>query len=307
MGIATLRVLIAAALAATPGAGIAHALPVSGGDDTAFDAILAGLLVVACVLYACGVVRLWRKAGVGRGIRPGDVVRFALGMMTLVVALLSPLDVLASRSFAAHMIGHELLMIVAAPLFVLSRPLEAWAWALARPARRAVRSFTHAPGVRRVWLTLAAPVAAACLHGLALWIWHLPALFVAALESAGMHVLQHACFFGSALAFWWAMFGGAARVPGGASLACLFATMLHTSALGALLTLAPSALYEHANPDVLGLSPLEDQQLGGLVMWVPGGLAYVVAGLMIVAVWLRAPPHALPPAGALSPGRARSA
>jgi cytochrome c oxidase assembly factor CtaG len=267
--------------------------------DAGFDAVVAVLLVVASLLYACGVARLWRKAGVGRGIRIADAVRFALGMLTLVVALLSPLDALASRSFAAHMIEHELLMIVAAPLFVLSRPLEAWAWALTRRARHAVSSITHARFVRRLWLALAAPVAATFVHAVALWGWHVPALFVAALERPGLHVLQHACFFASALAFWWAMFGGAARMPAAVSLACLFATMLHTSALGALLTFAPAALYAHANPGVPGLSPLEDQQLGGLVMWVPGGLAYVVVGLMIVASWLReptlraSPPHAV--------------
>jgi cytochrome c oxidase assembly factor CtaG len=287
VGASRLRLLTVAALAAWPLASHAHALATTEGGDGAFDAFLAGLLGVACLLYARGVARLWRKAGVGRGVRVGDVVRFALGMITLVIALLSPLDALAPRSFAAHMVEHELLMVVAAPLFVLSRPLEAWAWALTRRTRRAVASLTHAARVRRLALALAAPVAATCAHALALWIWHVPALFVAALESAGLHVLQHACFFASALAFWWAMFGGASRVPTPVSLACLFATMLHTSALGALLTFAPAALYTYANPGVFGLSPLEDQQLGGLVMWVPGGLAYVVVGLMIVASWLR--------------------
>jgi cytochrome c oxidase assembly factor CtaG len=275
-------------------------LHATGGNDSAFDASLAVLLIVACLLYARGIVRLWRKAGVGRGIRRVDVLRFALGMATLVAALLSPLDAVASRSFAAHMIEHELLMIVAAPLLVLSRPLEAWAWAL---PRYAVASVTHADFVRRFWLALAAPVAATFVHALALWIWHVPALFVAALERPGLHVLQHVCFFASALAFWWAMFGGAARMPAAVSLACLFATMLHTSALGALLTFAPAALYAHANPRVFGLSPLEDQQLGGLVMWVPGGLAYIVVALMIVASWLREPRMRASPARSVSIGR----
>jgi cytochrome c oxidase assembly factor CtaG len=127
------------------------------------------------------------------------------------------------------------------------------------------------------------------VHALAVWIWHLPPLFVAALSNPALHVLQHACFFASALAFWWAVFGRAARTPDAVSLACLFTTMLHTSALGALLTFAPSAWY--ANGGVappFGLSVLEDQQLGGLLMWVPGGLAYLVAGLSIVGGWLAA-------------------
>lgn len=281
--------MIGAVLGARPLACIAHGLRGAESDDGAFHAFVAVLLVVACLLYARGAARLWRKAGAGRGIRIGDAGRFALGVTTLAAALLSPLDALASRSFAAHMIEHELLMVVAAPLFVLSRPLEAWAWGLSRGARRTVAHVTHGRVVRRLWLALAAPVAATCVHALALWIWHAPALFDAALESRALHVLQHVAFFASALAFWWAMFGGAARVPQAVALACLFATMLHTGALGALLTFAPAALYEHANPGVFGLSPLEDQQLGGLVMWVPGGLSYVIVGLMIVASWLREP------------------
>jgi putative membrane protein len=103
-------------------------------------------------------------------------------------------------------------------------------------------------------------------------------------------VLQHVCFFASALAFWWAMFGAAARVPGAVSIACLFVTMLHTSALGALLTLAPSPWYVHsARTGVFGLGAIEDQQLGGLIMWVPGGIAYLVASLLIVGSWLSPP------------------
>jgi hypothetical protein len=126
--------------------------------------------------------------------------------------------------------------------------------------------------VRALFAACTAPASATLLHALALWLWHVPALFVHALASEPVHVLQHACFFASALAFWWAMFGGAARAPGPASLACLFATMLHTGALGALLTFAPTAWYARpAAARVFGLTPLEDQQLGGLIMWVPGG------------------------------------
>jgi len=113
--------------------------------------------------------------------------------------------------------------------------------------------------------------------------------YVTSLDSLPLHVLQHACFFASALAFWWAVFGGAARAPRPVSLACLFTTMLHTSALGAVLTFAPTAWYMHGAAHVLGLSSLEDQQLGGLVMWIPGGVAYVVGALAVARTWLARP------------------
>ena len=102
-----------------------------------------------------------------------------------------------------------------------------------------------------------------------------------------LHVLQHACFFVSAFAFWWAVFGR--RAPDATWVACLFTTMLHTSALAVLLTFAPVPWYAHDAAIPLGLTALEDQQLGGLVMWVPGAFAYVVAKLAIIAGWLRQP------------------
>ena len=248
------------------------------------------LLFIASVAYARGVARLWRKAGTGRGIRIADVVRFVLGMAALAVALLSPIDALAPHSFALHMIEHEMLMVIAAPLLVLSRPLEAWAFALPRNARHTLSACARLPALVRFFDAMTAPVSATAVHAIALWVWHVPVLFAAALASEPLHVLQHLCFFASALAFWWAVFGGAGRSPQPVSLACLFATMLQTSALGALITLAPSPWYAGAvDARVFGLTPLADQQLGGLIMWLPGGGAYVVVALAIVAAWL-APP-----------------
>ena len=292
MGAAFLRLLIAVlACALFAGACDAHVVaPATVQPNAGFDSMLVALLGAISALYARGVSRLWRKAGVGRGVRVAEAGCFALGIAVLLVALVSPLAALADRSFSMHMIEHEMLMVVAAPLLVRARPLEAWAWALSIAARDRVVRLTHATAVARSLRSATSPVAATVVHALALWIWHAPVLFVAALASEPLHVLQHICFFASALAFWWAMFGGAARNPGPISLACLFATMLHTSALGALLTLAPSAVYGSGEPRVFGLTPLQDQQLGGLVMWVPGGLAYIIAGLAIVAHWL-APPR----------------
>jgi putative membrane protein len=291
VGPASLRLLTSGALfTLVAGPAAAHVAYAGDSQQFGFGALLVLLLAGASALYARGVVRLWRRAGAARGIRVVDVARFALGMVVLGAALLSPIDAVADRSFAMHMLEHEMLMVLAAPLFVVSRPLEAFAWALAPRARRATTLLLRASPLRALWRVTTTPASATAVHALALWLWHLPVLFAAALASAPVHVLQHACFFGSALAFWWAMFGGASRRAGVVSLACLFATMLHTSALGALLTFAPSAWYAAGDaPRLFGLTPLEDQQLGGLIMWVPGGLAYIVVGLAIVATWLATP------------------
>jgi putative membrane protein len=185
------------------------------------------------------------------------------------------------------MVQHELLMALAAPLLVLGRPLEAWTWALPLATRRSLAWLAHHPALLGSWRALTEPLGAWTLHALALWIWHVPALFQHALENEGVHVLQHVSFFVSALFFWWSILGRPAH-RNGTAIASLFTTMLHTGALGALLTFAPRVWYPDygAAAAAFGLTPLEDQQLGGLVMWVPAGAAYVVAALAIVAGWL---------------------
>jgi putative membrane protein len=291
VGASFVRLLIvggACALVARPCA--AHVAGAVNIVHPGFDAVLAGLLLAASLFYARGVARVWIKAGTGRGIRIGDVCRFALGMLSIAAALLSPIDALADRSFALHMVEHEMLMVVAAPLLVLARPMEAWVWALQPRTRQQLAPLVRVPALASSWRAMTGPVPATCLHAVALWTWHVPVFFAAALASLPLHILQHFCFFASALAFWWAMVGGAPRSARPVSLACLFATMLQTSALGALLTFAPSPWYVQADEaPVFGLTPLENQQLGGLVMWVPGALAYVIVGLLVVASWLARP------------------
>jgi cytochrome c oxidase assembly factor CtaG len=215
------------------------------------------------------------------------VLRFALGWLVLAGALFSPIDALADRSFALHMLQHELLMLVAAPMFVLARPLEAWTWSLSPYLRRRAAVVTHAKWTKPAWRAITSPSGAWCLHASALWIWHVPALFVAALSHPWVHVLQHACFLGSALLFWWSVLRYRAALHGAGAMVSVFTTMLHTGALGALLTLAAHPFYlVPGQPTILGLTALEDQQLGGLIMWVPGSLAYLIAGLILAAGWL---------------------
>jgi putative membrane protein len=283
MGHRAVRRLIIAWLAALPATAFAHSG--GGGSGSSFEALLFGLLAASAIGYVFGVAALWRKAGAGRGIRKVEAARFVAGWTVLAVALLSPIDELASASFAVHMVQHEMLMVVAAPLLVLSRPLEAWTWALPQGAARALAMTFSAAPIRSLWRRATAPAFAWSFHALALWVWHVPALFVAALASEPLHVLQHTCFFTSALVFWWAAWGRGLRARDASSIALLFTTMLHTSALGLLLTFAPTPWYAQAS-GFFGLTALEDQQLGGLVMWVPGSFAYLIAGLAIVALWL---------------------
>ena len=248
------------------------------------------LLALTALLAARGAWSLWRRANAGAGVRRWEAASFAGGWMVLALTMLSPLDAFGEQLFWAHMVQHELLMLVAAPLLVLSRPLPTLAWGLPRATRQAAARLAGRAGLGAALRWLARPGTAGALHAAVLWGWHAPALFEAALHVPWVHDLQHASFFGSALLFWWALLGGP-RARFGAGILVLFATMVHTSLLGALLTFSGRALYAsyEATTPPWGLSALEDQQLGGLIMWVPGGMAYLMAGLALVAGRLAQP------------------
>ncbi|SAK99898.1 membrane protein [Caballeronia pedi] len=261
-----------------------------------FDPWIVIVLAVSLALYVAGYVRLRTRGAQGRAGRTARLAAFGAGWLVLVGALVSPLHALSEWLFSAHMLQHELFMLVAAPLLVIGRPLAVWLWAFPAAARTRIGAATRARWIRLPWRLVTLPIVAWTLHAAALWCWHAPRFFEAALARPGIHTLQHASFLASALLFWWTVFGRASEVQGSSNahaMLSLFTTMVHTGALGALLTLAPGVWYPSCieTTRALGFDPLQDQQLGGLVMWVPGGLAYLIGGLLVGARWLmRRPP-----------------
>ncbi|HYH21613.1 MAG TPA: cytochrome c oxidase assembly protein [Azospirillum sp.] len=251
--------LLCATLPLAAGPALAHT---PGGAGWVVDAWSAGPLALSAALYLAG----WQRWQARRA------AAFWAGWGCAAAALLSPLYGLAEGSFAAHMVEHELLIAVAAPLLVLARPLGVLLAPLPAGARRT-------GGWGRLWARASAPVTATALHAAALWLWHLPALFDAALDGRGVHALQHLCLFGTALLFWWAMLVGRGAGARGIAVLCLFVTGLHGVLLGALLTLAPAPIYAYGG----GIDALTDQQLAGLIMWVPGAMVYVGAALALLA------------------------
>jgi putative membrane protein len=231
-----------------PGSAFAHE------SDAGIDrpALLAAAgLCVSAVLYGGALVRR-------APLRARHAVAFSAGWLATAVAVLSPLDRAAADSFAMHMVQHELLMLAAPPLLILGRPFTALAATLPAPALRLV-----------AWPLRLPPLAALILHALALWIWHVPLLFDTALTSDGVHAVQHATFFFTALLFWWAVLR---RVRTGVAILYVLTLLIHSGSLAALLTFAPRMLYAG--------TLLADQQLGGLIMWVPAGYALLLAGLI---------------------------
>ena len=253
------------------------------------DPVLIVGLGMLAVLYAFGAARLRERARAHAGARRREALAFWTGWAVLAVALISPLHRLGEALLSAHMAQHELLMVVAAPLLVLGRPFVTSLWGLPPTSRRSVGAVTLR--LRPIWRAVSQLEVAWLLHALAIVVWHVPSLYQRSADSAPMHALQHGSFLLTALLFWWSVLPAAAqRGRYGAALMSLFSTMVYTGGLGALLTLARTPWYPaygEAAP-LWGLTPMEDQQLAGLLMWVPGGITYLVATLWLVVAWLRA-------------------
>lgn len=242
-------------------------------------------------LYACGLaywlgtLRVWRHAGFGRGIRLWQSACFWSGWTALALALVSPLHWLGEHLFVAHMVEHCILIAVAAPLIVAGRPTAGLLWGIPKRAGTAFVALAHWRPVTVAWTTLTGPVAASFVHGAVLWAWHLPALYQLTLSSIGWHRVEHLSFTATAMLFWWSLARGGHQ---GVKLGCLFVTTMHCGLLGLLLTLSPRLWYpaQSAIAADWGLTPLQDQQLAGLVMWVPMSAVYTIAALYVASVWI---------------------
>jgi putative membrane protein len=255
------------------------------GPGWTLDPVVALPLLLGALVYALGLARLWRRASRGRGILRRDAWLFGAGWLVLAAALVSPLHQAGERSFTLHMIEHELIMLVAALLIVAGRPGPAFLWGLPSPLRAAGAAVARWP----IWRLLADPLVATALQAIVIWAWHAPSLFDLALRSEGWHIVQHLSFIGTALLFWWATLFG--RSGYGTAILCLFLTSMIGGLLGALMALSSSPWYVGyaalgLTPE--GLSPAQDQQLAGLIMWIPGGTFHLAAAVWLLWKWLKA-------------------
>ena len=254
-----------------------------------FEPLTVALMVASAAAYGLGVRAAWRQGGPGAGFRPWHVAAFCGGLLALALALISPLAWLSNVLFSAHMTQHEIIMLVAEPLLVLAQPLLAMLWAVPAHRRALVVQAFRRPLIVSIWQRLTTPLVVFLLHGVALWIWHIPALFERALHSEAVHAVQHLSFVVTAALFWWGMVHGRyGRAGYGVGVLYVFMTALHSTLLGALLTIATSTWYRsyEATAAQRRIDALADQQLAGLVMWVPSGVIFIVVGLALVAAWL---------------------
>jgi putative membrane protein len=249
------------------------------------------LLVLTGFLYARGVRFLWKRAGTGSGISRLQAAAFAAGLTVLFIALVSPLDFLSDELFSAHMVQHLLLMLVAAPLFVMGRFPLALAWAFPPHwTRRIWKQWRW----KQAWKFLTLPAVVALFHAAAIWIWHMPRLYEASLLNEDIHFLEHACFFVSALIFWQVFADLTESVRSGSSarfglaLFLVFGIMMVNGFLGVLIAFSPEVWYAVylRETALFGLTALEDQQLAGTIMWVPAGMIYIASALSVMGRWL---------------------
>ena len=259
---------------------IAHVIV--GPTMSPWDMLAVTMLVAAGALYALGQRRMLARGAV---TRRAERLAFWAGWIVMLAAILPPLDGIVTRLFAAHMLQHELLMLVGVPLMVAGRPRATWMWGVPDRGRPVAAGVLQGGPVGGTWRILTAPVVAWALNGIVVWAWHIPTLYEAAVRNEGIHALQHAMFVGSSVLFWWGLvYGRYGRAGYGASVFFVFTTVVHTGILGAVFTIAPVplyAVYAERAPD-----PLADQQLAGLVMWVPAGIVLTLTGLGLFAAWL---------------------
>lgn len=233
---------------------------------------------------------------------------FCAGWLVLAMALSPPIDPMGNALFSVHMIQHELMMLGAAPLLVMSRPSASLLRGLPRAGARAIGALLRNTGGSRWLAWLGAPLNAWIIHALGLWGWHVPALFNAGLRNDLVHTAQHFSFLFIALVFWFALLKPKQTAPA-ANVVYLFTTALHASMLGALLTFSSRVWYTpyQVSAPQWGFTALEDQQLGGLIMWMPAGLVFLFAGLVSLAAIIRSSDHNQPTLTGVSKQRSNDA
>jgi putative membrane protein len=296
MTIRAFRLLFPAALfALSPETAAAHGGPVEPSQIASawnLDPLVMLGVSLTAGLYLGGIRAIWSRVGAGRGITCWQVAAFFGGVLAIPVALVSPLDALGGSLFSAHMAQHLILTVVAAPLIVLGTPLVPLLWSFPLSVRqRMIRGWRSRRTMQSTLHLLSGPAFAWLLHTVALWAWHSPPLYTAALESRLVHIAEHVSLFGTALLFWWVLspMAGRRRLGHGAGILYAFTAAMQSGVLGVLILFSASPWYDiYSNrTGAWGLTPLEDQQLAGTLMWVPAGIAYVSAGLWLFAGWLR--------------------
>ena len=238
------------------------------------------MLISQAVLYGYLISIARRDGHWGSDVRAAHVICFALGLIVIFIALVTPIDSLSNVAlFSAHMVQHILLMLLASVCLVLGTPAY---W---------LRYLYDLPVLKRLLPIVTHPLVTLIAFNAVMWIWHVPALYEGALRDPNVHIIEHMMFLVFGVLLWLPVIHD---VPPGhilsypARIAYLFACMVSSSILGAIFTFAPTIAFPfYGNASLaFGLSPMTDQELAGLIMWIPGSGVFFVAILSVFAAWL---------------------
>lgn len=246
-------------------------------------------LAVMGALYFWGWRKLRRRSR-GRFANRWRLASYWAGILALLLALISPLDVLSAQLFSIHMVQHLLLMMIAPPLLLLANPFPTILWALPpKPRRRIAGAFRQPALLARILRKTTGPGVSWVLYVLLFFGWHDSNAYSQALRLEFIHLLEHASFFGGAMLFWWHVTAASPRIHPKPSLwlraGFVLAMVPPNMLLGVALSFAETPIYPYyaSLPRLYGLSVMDDQTWGGLIMWIPGSMMYVMAALVLVA------------------------
>ena len=237
-------------------------------------------LLIALYLYAVGPLR--KKYQLADVVKRSQVIFFIVGMLVMFVALASPLDELGDEYlFSAHMVQHLLITLVAPPLLLLGTP----GWLLQPLLRNRV--------LLNIGKVLTHPFVAFFLFNINFWLWHAPPLYNETLANENVHIFEHMLFIVTAVIYWWPILSPVEELPRlslGGQVLYLFLSGMPSVALGAGLTFIPPLYSPYIQQPIRawGISPATDQQLGGLIMWVPVNIIVIVIVSILFIRWMQA-------------------
>jgi cytochrome c oxidase assembly factor CtaG len=258
------------------------------------------VLLLAATLYAVGWWRLRRRS-------PGRTNRnrwqanafwrplaYLGGLSILAIALMSPIDVLASQLFTMHMVQHVLLVMVIPPLLLLANPLPFSLWGLPDGLRqRAGGLLAREAAFRRILKKTTGAGVVWMAFVIVYWGWHDPTAYDLALRNQWVHDLEHISFFAVSVLFWWHAVGAGPRIHRPMSQGVRFFYLMSAVPIGMVAGLAitfatePIYTYYEAMPRLWGLSVMDDQRIAGVIMWVVGSMMFMLAALIVAARWLQ--------------------
>jgi len=252
------------------------------------------ILIPLAIIWGAYLLGLWRlsRRTKYRVVHLGNSLFFVGGGVVLTLVLVSPIDVYGGDLFFMHMIQHLSLMMVAAPLLLLAAPMAVFLWAFPRTIRHQLgRIFTPNGVLRRVLTGVTVPVIAWLFYVAAIWAWHIPTVYDKALEQEWVHISEHLVMFGAAVIFWWPVIGPPpirSHLPYPFRFLYLFLALFQNIVLAAILTFADAPVYAHYedSPEHWGLGGDVDQQLGGILMWLPGAMMYFTALGILFYLWV---------------------